>query len=411
MAGPRVAWRFAAGRCRNIRFPPVQLLRNADVYAPEALGHRDVLVAGGRIVWMGERAPVLPPELGVAERDLAGRRLIPGLVDCHVHLTGGGGEAGPESRVPSLPLSAITSAGVTTVVGVLGTDDVTRDTASLLAAARALTAEGITACCYTGGYHLPPVTLTGSVRGDVAQVHEIVGVGEVAIADHRSSQPTLDEVLRLAAEAHVGGMMSGKAGIVHLHLGDGPRGLALVREALAHSELPITVFHPTHVNRRKALFEEALAFARDGGTIDVTCFPVADDEDAWSAEVAIERAWAAGVPTDRITASSDGGGCLPRFGPDGRVSGYEVGHLGALLVTVRALLARGRGLDQALAPFTSNPAALLRLPRKGRIAVGTDADLVVLDERGAVSDVSAAGVWHVRDGAQVMRGTFEGGAS
>ena len=77
----------------------------------------------------------------------------------------------------------------------------------------------------------------------------IIGVGEVAISDHRSSQPTLDELLRLASEAHVGGLMSGKAGILHLHVGDGPRGLDLVREALDRSEIPARVFNPTHVNR------------------------------------------------------------------------------------------------------------------------------------------------------------------
>src|SRR5690606_39548569 len=102
----------------------------------------------------------------------------------------------------------------------------------------------------------------------------LIGIGEVAISDHRSSQPTLDELLRLASEAHVAGLMTGKAGIVHLHLGDGARGLDLVRRALDGSELPPRVFHPTHVNRRRALFEESLELAGRGATIDVTAFPV-----------------------------------------------------------------------------------------------------------------------------------------
>ena len=178
-------------------------------------------------------------------------------MDCHAHITGGGGECGYQSRVPPLALTRFTTAGITTVVGLLGTDDVTRDTASLVATARGLCQEGITAYCYTGGYHVPPITLTGSVRGDIVHVDRIIGVGEVAISDHRSSQPSTDEILRLASEAHVAGIMTGKAGTCHLHLGDGERGLGLVREALSTGEIPARVYHPTHVNRRRKLFEEA----------------------------------------------------------------------------------------------------------------------------------------------------------
>jgi beta-aspartyl-dipeptidase (metallo-type) len=383
------------------------LLTNADVYAPEPLGRRHVLVAGDRIVWVGDRAPTLPRELAVVELDLGGTRLVPGLIDGHVHVTGGGGEAGAHTRVPAVPLSRYTTGGITTVVGVLGTDDVTRDTAALVATVRGLAREGITALCHTGGYHVPPVTLTGTVRGDIALVDCIIGVGEVAISDHRSSQPTLDELLRLAGEAHVGGLMSGKAGIAHLHVGDGGRGLDLVRRALDTSEVPARTFHPTHVNRRRALFDEACAVAARGCTIDVTAFPVADGEDALSAAAAVRRYLEAALPADRITVSSDAGGCLPEFGPDGQVERFAVGQAGALAQTLQALLCDGVPLAEALPPFTRNVARLLRLERKGRIAPGADADLVTLTRDGAVSDVMALGHWHVREGGVVRRGTFE----
>jgi len=383
------------------------LLRNAEFYAPEPRDARHLLVGGGKVLWMGRDLPALPAALGVVERDLGGRRVIPGLVDAHVHLTGGGGESGPESRVPPVPLSHFTLGGVTTVVGVLGTDDVTRTTASLVAAARGLVAEGLSAWCHTGGYHLPPVTLTGSVRGDIVHVDRIIGVGEVAVSDHRSSQPTLEELLRLAAEAHVAGLMTGKAGIVHLHLGDGPRGLRMVREALDGSELPPRVFNPTHVNRRRALFDEAMQLAERGVTIDVTAFPVGPAEDAWSAEDALLRYLGAGLPAERITVSSDGGGCLPVFDADGRVTDMDVGSPGALAQALRALLDRGQPLERVLPAFTSNPADLLRLPDKGRIEAGGDADLVVLNPNGDLTDVMAQGRWHVVDGRAVVRGTFE----
>ena len=384
----------------------LRLLTNIEVFAPHALGHCDLLIGGGRILQIGRSLDV-PGALGADVVDGRGRRCVPGLIDGHVHVTGGGGEAGPQTKVPPVPLSQFTLGGITSVVGVLGTDDTTRSTGELVAAINGLRAEGLSAWGFTGGYHVPPVTLTGSVRGDLAYVDCLIGVGELAISDHRSSQPTLDELLRIASDAHVGGMLSGKAGVVHLHLGDGARGLALVREALAQSELPPRVFHPTHVNRRRTLFEEAVALARGGCTIDVTAFPVDDDEDAWSAVAAIRRYWASGAPAEHLTCSTDGGGCLPTFDADGRITRFGVGSPGALAETLRLLLDSGASLEQALAPFTVNPARLLRLPRKGTIAVGADADLVLLDLAGHVTDVMANGDWHVRDGRAVRLGTFE----
>ena len=386
----------------------IRLLRNAEVYAPEPRGLQDLVIAGGRIVWLGDGLPILPAALEPEETDLGGRRLVPGFIDGHAHLTGGGGEAGPHTRVPPLQLSTLTRAGVTTAVGVLGTDDVTRTTAELVAAVHGLRQLGLTAFCHTGGYHLPPRTLTGSVRGDIALVDAIIGVGEIAISDHRSSQPTLDELLRLASEAHVGGLMSGKGGILHLHVGDGPRGLDLVREALDRSEIPARVFNPTHVNRRAALFEESLELADRGVTIDLTAFPVGEGEDARDAADALVRYWDAGLPPERITVSSDGGGCLPSFDADGQVIRFDVGSPAALGDTLSRLLAKGHALEQALPPFTANPARLLRLAGKGRIAPGMNADLLVLNPKGGIDDVMADGRWHVRQGRVVVTGPFEG---
>jgi beta-aspartyl-dipeptidase (metallo-type) len=130
------------------------LLRNADVYAPSPLGVRHLLVGGGRVLWMGDAAPALPDALAVAEVDLDGARVVPGFVDAHAHLTGGGGRGGPHTRVPPVPLSRFTRAGVTTVVGVLGTDDLTRTPGEVVAAARGLEARGSAPGAYTGGYHL-----------------------------------------------------------------------------------------------------------------------------------------------------------------------------------------------------------------------------------------------------------------
>jgi beta-aspartyl-dipeptidase (metallo-type) len=380
------------------------LIRAAQIYAPESRGRRDVLVAGGRIIAIGDNLGA-PSGVACEEIDAKGARLVPGLIDSHVHVTGGGGEAGPATRVPPIVLSALATAGVTSCVGVLGTDTTTRTVESLVARTLGLRAEGLSAWCWTGGYQVPPRTLTRSVRDDIVFVDPIIGVGELAISDHRSSQPTLEELLRIAADCHVAGLMTGKAGVLHLHVGDGPRGLDLVRRALDGSELPARVFHPTHVNRQPRLFDEAMAVSR-GACVDVTAFPPDDDDPAVPAAVAIEAWLDAELPPDRLTCSSDGAGCLPVFDGDGQLVSMDVGKPATLAATLAQLL-RTRDASQVLPIFTSNVASLLRLAGKGRIAEGADADLVILDDAGLPRDVMARGVWLVRAGVSVVRGPFE----
>jgi beta-aspartyl-dipeptidase (metallo-type) len=387
--------------------PFLLALEDVELFDPEPQGRAQILVGGGKVLWVGKGRPEWPAGLPLTRRNLAGRRVLPGLVDCHAHLTGGGGEAGYASRVPAPGFSRYVQAGVTSSVGLLGTDDSLRSIEELLATALGLAEEGLSTWLWTGGYHLPLRTLTGSARRDMLCLERCVGVGELALSDHRSSQPTLDELLRIASDAHVCGLMSGKAGLLHLHLGDGPRGLALVREALERSELPARVFHPTHVNRRRALFEEALDLARRGAAIDVTAFPVGPDEDAWSAAEALRRFLASGLPIARLTVSSDGGGCLPRFDAEGRVSGYDVGDPGSLLATLNELLGSGISLERALPAFTSSPARLLRLPGKGHLKPGADADLLALDERGQPWLVLARGQLLLDEGRLQKRGRFE----
>lgn len=383
------------------------LIKNADVFAPQPLGIRHVLVAGNRIVYVGKEVPELDTRLHVDERDAQGGRLIPGFIDPHAHVTGGGGEAGFETSVPAPLLSEYTRAGITTVVGLLGTDDLVRTTSALIARLKALRTEGLSAWGYTGGYHLPPATLTGSVRSDIVHVEEIIGVGEIAISDHRSSQPSFQDIAHLASEAHVAGLMTGKAGVVHFHVGDGRRGLSLIREVLDTTELPARVFYPTHVNRRKALFEEAVALTKRGCTIDVTAFPVEEGEDAWSAEDALERYLDAGADRTRITISSDGGGCLPVFDATGAPVGLDYARAEAIPAAFAELMRRGRAVEEVLPAFSTNAADLLRLSSKGRISEGLDADLIVLDENHLPRHVMARGRWHVLDHQPIIKGTFE----
>ncbi len=355
------------------------LLRDAELYAPEARGRVDVVIGGGRVLQIGHGLSVPFGETV----DAKGARVIPGLIDAHVHVTGGGGEGGFASRVPPLAAVTLAKAGVTGVVGLLGTDTTTRTIEDLVARTYGLREEGLAAWCWTGGYQTPPRTLTRSVRDDVVFVEPVIGVGELAISDHRSSQPTFDELVRVAADCHVAGLTTGKAGCVHLHLGDGDRGLSMVRRAITETELPARVFQPTHVNRNPKLLGEAIALGREHGVpIDVTAF---DDAAAEALARCLREA-------PKVTCSSDGGGCLPVFDADRRLIAWDVGTPATLLPVLRAL-----GLD-ALPAFTSNVADQLRLRGRGRITEGAHADLVILDD-GEVRDVMCGGRWLIREGS------------
>ena len=385
----------------------LHLIRNAHIHAPDDLGLGHILVAAGRIVYIGDKVPELSTSLLQTDTDLEGRAIAPGLIDAHTHTTGGGGEAGYATRVPALPLSEFTRHGVTSVVGLLGTDDTVRNTSALVAQTYALREEGLSAWCYTGGYHFPLTTLTGSVRGDIVHVDCIIGVGELAISDHRSSQLQFEELIRVASDTHVAGLMTGKAGIVHLHLGDGERGLSMLERAIKETELPARVFNPTHVNRQKALFEEACGLARLGSHVDLTAFPADDNDNSWSASEAWQRYQEQQCPADKITISSDGGGCMPVFNEQGEVTSLDYARPKALVDCLQELLAAGHALSEVLPSLTRNPAQLLRLERKGQIVVGADADLVVPGEDGLFSDVMVNGEWHIQNQQIIRAGSFE----
>ncbi|MEL7022206.1 MAG: beta-aspartyl-peptidase [Pseudomonadota bacterium] len=384
----------------------IHLIKNAQIYAPEPLGLGHVLVAGGRIAYVGQNLPEIGASLLASSIDAQGAPLIPGLIDIHSHLTGGGGEAGFATQVPPVPLTNFTKAGVTSVVGLLGTDDITRSTDSLVARTRALREEGLSAWCWTGGYHWPATTLTGSVTRDIVSIDVIVGLGELAISDHRSSQMTDAELARAAGEAHVAGLMTGKAGVCHLHLGDGAAGLEMVRRALKHTEIPARVFNPTHCNRKLTLFDEACEITKEGCYVDITAFPVEEGEDGLEADDALIQYLERGHDPSRITISTDSGGCLACFDENGLPHGLDYGRAEDLALAL-AKSAKAIGLGRALPAFTRNPAELMRFHTKGRVATGMDADLVLMDENFGIASVMALGEWMIQDRDIKKRGTFE----
>lgn len=389
----------------------MKLIKNAGIYAPEYIGEKDVLLAGGKICRIGENLTV-PDSWDVEIIDGSGMLLLPGFIDSHVHVLGGGGEGGFANRTPEATLSGLTRYGITTVVGCLGTDGYGRDIDSLIAKIKGLREQGISAYAYTGSYQVPVRTLTGSITRDIMMVEEIIGTGEIAISDHRSSQPTYEEFLRLCADTRLGGILSGKAGIINIHLGDSPRKMDMILKAIEETEIPSTQFLPTHVNRNAALFEEAVEYAKLGGTVD---FTGNEDIDYWETvcdEVrvsrGIKRMLDEGISSDLFTISSDGQGSLPLFSPEGQFLGIGMGQSSCLLKEVKECVEKENiPLETAIKAITSNPARVLCLNGKGQIKEGFDADLCLMTKDLTIDTVIAKGQIMVKSGEPVVKGLFE----
>ncbi len=390
----------------------IKLIKKAEVYAPSYMGKKDVLIIGDRIAAVEDSIELSEnPVLEIEIIEGQGKILTPGFIDSHVHILGGGGEGGFKTRTPEITLTDITRGGVTTVVGCLGTDGVSRNMMSLHAKARGLEEEGITTYIYSGSYRIPVSTITGEVMKDIMAIDKVIGVGEIAISDHRSSQPKVEELVKLAADARVGGILSGKAGIVNLHLGDGKRTIGYLRDIVENTEIPYTQFIPTHMNRNPYLFEEAVEYAKNGGYIDFTTStdPVFWDEGEVKASKALKLCLDRGVEDSHITFTSDGQGSLPVFNEKKECIGVGIGRVTSLFDQVKdAVKEDGVPLEKALKVITSNPAELLKLKNKGRILKGYDADLVLLDKDTLEIDtVIAKGRLMLQGKRVLVYGTFE----
>jgi len=385
----------------------ITIIRNGEVYSPEYLGKKDIVIAGGRIETIADHIRVDKAFLDVKVVDAEGKIVFPGFIDSHVHILGGGGEGGYHTRTPEIHLAQLLEGGITTVVGCLGTDGICRDIKSLLAKAAALEEEGITARVYTGSYHIPVGTVTGSIREDIMLIDKIIGVGEVALSDHRSSQPTFEEFIRVVSDARVGGLLSGKAGIVNVHIGDGRSGIDYLEKMAEETELPLSQVIPTHMNRNHSIFKKAMAYAQKGGLVDLTTSMSAFDSEneVIRCSKGLKEMLEAGVPIRNITFSSDGQGSLPLFDMTGRLNGLGVGSVKSLYGEVRDVLLEGQiAIEQAIRVITSNVADNLALHSKGRIREGLDADLVTVDKKDFhICHVFAKGQVMVEEGKVVHK--------
>lgn len=355
------------------------LIENGEVYTPEPLGRASVLLSFERILHIGEvdRRRLDALNLPCDVVDASECFVVPGFIDPHLHLIGGSGEQGFSSQTPEISLEELARGGITTVVGTLGVDAATRTMAALVARAKGLREEGLSAFVWTGGYNVPPTTLTGSVHRDILFVAEVIGAGEIAISDKRAAEPTPVELAKLVSEARNGGLLSGKAGATHFHVGDAPRRLAPLRTLLDVFDVDPSWIYPTHVERNEALMAEAVDLTHRGCTIDVDV--VEKDLPVWLRFFRDHG----GDPT-RLTVSSDAAITSPR---------NLFGQLRA------CVLEHGFSLEEVLRLVTTNTAGVLMLA-KGRLKPGSDADLVVLTRAGLeIRDVVANGRRLVKDGS------------
>ncbi len=373
------------------------LIKNTDVYTPEHLGLRDILLCNDKIVAI---EPSIDFSFGeVAVIDAQGKKAVPGFMDQHVHILGGGGEGSFRSRCPELDFSQTVKNGVTTVVGMLGTDSMTRSVENLVAKTKALNEDGITAYCLTGAYEYPSPNLSGSVKKDVTFIQECIGV-KIAISDHRNSCITTQELARLAADVRQAALFSGKVGVVHMHTGRGKAGLSQVMAIVENTDVPIKHFRPTHCGNQ---FDDAVAFSKMGGWVDFTTY-----DDSERSAALLKKALDNMADKEKITCSSDSNGSMPKWNEKREMIGMGIGSIANLYAAVRALvLTQNVPLEEALPLITSNVAKGLEIyPKKGCLQKGSDGDIVLLDSELNVDTVYAKSRLMVKDKEVLVHSYF-----
>lgn len=377
------------------------IIKNANIYAPEHLGFKEILIGEGKILMIEDTIELNSKDVTVI--DAQGKMVFPGFIDQHIHVTGAGGQTGYASMTPAIDLSELIVCGTTTVMGLLGTDGTTKSLQNLYAKVQGLEQEGVSAYMLTSYFAYPPITITGSVREDILFVDKVIGC-KIAISDERSSAPNAQELLRLLADVQVAGLLSQKRGILHVHLGGHRSGMALLLELVEKYQAPIRRISPTHVGRTTALFDEAIRFAKLGGMIDISTGGTKFDEPYKQVLMALEQ----GVSMENMTLSSDGNAGVMIKDEQGEIIGYRKSpiHLNFSQV-VKLITDGGVAPTEAFKLITTNPARNLSLLKKGRIAVGVDADFCFLADDYSLQDVIAKGVCMMENGTIVKKGTYE----
>jgi len=334
------------------------LLKNLPIYSPAKIGAIDILICGQKICKLSKEITLDGVEYDTIRFDPEKHFAVPGFIDGHVHLIGGGGEGGYITRTREGTPEEFLNCGTTAVLGLLGTDGITRDHTSLLAKVRAFREKHISAWMLTGSYRYPIKTITGDHMKDMVLIPEILGVGELAIADHRGSSVTGSELKRLALDIRVAGMISGKKGVIVCHMGNATEGMTALFKATDDGTLPVSHLIPTHVSRNEKLLEEGIRWIKEKhGFIDLT----ASEK---TVKVLDELKRELGN-LDNVCVSTDGLGSLPVFDKQGNLKELKASPVDGLLKTFKGLLEQGFNIEEALKPICTVPAKALGLNKWG----------------------------------------------
>lgn len=389
----------------------ITVIKNGYVYSPSYLGKKDILILGDKIEGLYDDLDLSNIPLKVKVIDAKENLVTPGLIDSHVHIIGGGGEGGFSTRTPEIQLSQIIEGGITTVVGCLGMDGICRSMEALLAKARGLEEEGITTYIYTGSYSIPVDNITGSPKSDIVLIDKVIGIGEIALSDHRSSQPNYDDFMKICAEGRSGGLISGKPGIIHVHIGNEKKGIEYIFKVFKDTNIPINQIIPTHMGRNKELFNSAIEFMKKGGIIDLTASsdPNHIEKEQVKASKALKIIIDKGLNIERVHFSSDGQGSLPIFNDKGQYVGLGIGTVKALYGEIKdCVKSENIELENALKVVTSNVAKHLKMKNKGSLEKNKDADILILDKNNLdILSVFSKGTQLMKDKKILRKGTFE----
>ena len=364
------------------------LIENGEIYAPDPFGVGSILLAGDKILKVGEidRRAVESLKVRLETIDAAGCLVTPGFIDPHQHLLGGSGEEGFSTQTPEISATEIVQAGITTAVGCLGVDTTMKTMAGLLAKAKALKEEGLSAYLWTGGYDVPPTTITESARNDIMFIEEIIGAGEIAVSDERSTDHVPHELARLVIDTHNGGMLSKKAGVTHFHVGDGKQRLAPLRNLLEEFKvIKPEWLYPTHITRSEELMKEAIELTGQGCFVDIDT--VDEDLPKWFSFY-LDKG---GLP-EKLTISTDASKTSPQNLPE----------------QIRACILEHKiKIEQILPCVTANTAQVLKLHNKGTLEAGKSADVLILDKESLeLREVISGGKRLLKNGSIAFKEAF-----
>jgi beta-aspartyl-dipeptidase (metallo-type) len=175
--------------------------------------------------------------------------------------------------------------------------------------------------------------------------------------------------------------------------------LADICDLMERLDIPRGAFVATHINRSPELLEMAAACGRRGMILDIT--GNISKKEMIPAHRALALLLEKGVPLENITFSSDSGAAFIFEGQKGILP------VDICLTELRRAVTTGGDLSTNLKPLTSTPAGIYKLPKKGRLAVGMDADILLFDGTFDLQAVYVKGRPLFEKGRTLARGWVE----